>query len=92
MGENDKSLQEIVFDNVQNFVNEPRITQFLYQLLIIGSGMILIIILSNDKFPIERTIWVMLAWFTLVIVFPVPEKAKSNIEPFTKDTKELTGD
>jgi hypothetical protein len=66
-------------------LNDPRVIRFLYQTGLIISGMIVLLILSDDGFPVGKTILVMLAWFVLIIIFPVPEAAKTDIEPFAED-------
>ena len=51
--------------------------------------MILITILAKDGFQVQQTILVMVGWFVLVVIFPVPELAKENIEPFNEPIEEL---
>ncbi|MHA2092674.1 MAG: hypothetical protein ACW98K_17655 [Candidatus Kariarchaeaceae archaeon] len=89
MKEAKKTRSEAFLEFVEELKQDPRIVRFLYQILLIGSGMILITFLARDGFKVQQTILVMLGWFILVVVFPVPELAKENIEPFNEPIEEL---
>ncbi len=83
------NLMEDIKNNIRDLLQEPRIVNFFYQTLILGTGILILYILSNDNYPLEKTIMVMLAWFILIILFPVPDKIASNIDPFNEEIEEL---
>ena len=89
MSKTKKTYSESFADIMEDLKSDPRIIRFLYQILLIGTGMILLTFLARDGFQVQQTILVMVGWFVLVVIFPVPELAKENIEPFNEPIEEL---
>jgi hypothetical protein len=73
---------DVVLEETTNFLVEPRVVRFYIQLIIFGSGLVLLRILADRDFPLRDTFLIMSLWFILLLFLPIPKGGKSDIDPF----------
>ncbi|MCE7733244.1 MAG: hypothetical protein GPJ54_00100 [Candidatus Heimdallarchaeota archaeon] len=80
-----RSYFKVLYDEIQNFVNEPRFAKFAFQFFMMVTGAILLRILADRGFPLQDTLQFMGAWFLLMLLVPTPKAAKTDIDPFSEE-------
>lgn len=73
-------------ENIVNLIyeksREAYVVKYLYELLIMSTGVYLVFTFSVSGFVVPQDIYAILAWLVLIIALPIPIKAQSNIHPF----------
>lgn len=80
----ENSLLKVPLEEFFNFINEPRVARFYMQLFLMVTGLIMLRELTDRKFPVLDTIEFMMIWFVLLLLLPIPEGAKTDIDPFNE--------
>ncbi len=68
--------------DIVSYFDKPHMSKYIYYLVILGTGLILLNLFSKSGFPLPHSLLYMFFWFLLILVFPVPEPAKSEVNPF----------
>ncbi len=83
----ENTILKVPLEEFFNFVNEPRVARFYMHLFLTLTGLVMLGELTDRGFPVIDTIQFMTIWFVLLLLLPIPEAAKSDIDPFNE--KEL---
>lgn len=79
------SYLRVLYEEILNFLNEPRVVKFAFQFFMIATGTILLKVLADRGFPLQDTLQFMGAWFLLMLLLPTPKGAKTDIDPFSEE-------
>lgn len=79
------SYLQVLYEEMLNFINEPRVAKFAFQFFMIITGLILLKILADRDFPLQDTFLFMILWFVLMLFVPTPKGAKTDVNPFGEE-------
>lgn len=77
-----EKIKSFKIEDILYYLNRKNVTLFIYYTLLSLTGLVFLFAIGKSNYEIPFATNVMFAWLILIILFPLPESAKTDIKPF----------